>query len=113
MKRVWHRSAVIIYLLMLCICDISAMQSFGCQCGMAKVGEADPFRKKRQSVDRVFDTFRMKRNTRHHKNNGSTNKKKNTEKQEGLSDKHSRIVNGYEPQRRPWMILITIKRHIH
>ena len=37
-------------------------------------------------------------------------KSKSPNKPKSTIDKHSRIVNGYEPRKRPWIALITINR---
>ena len=85
-------------------------RSFECRCGMAKIGAAEEIRRKRQTVHSKLGTSRLKRDTFNQiKTFKHLTPVNSTEKV--LNDKHSRIVNGYEPQRRPWITLITISRY--
>ena len=107
----------IIFFLQLCYLSKHAIArqdkttSFGCRCGNAKVGAFDKFRKKRQTTNYALDVFQSKRDIRNTEENGN-NTLENLKKAEAklLSDEFSRIVNGYEPERRPWIILLQISR---
>ena len=107
----------IIFFLLLCYLSKHAIArqdkttSFGCRCGNAKVGASDKFRKKRQTTNYALDVFRSKRDIRNTEENGNKTLE-NLKKAEGklLNDEYSRIVNGYEPERRPWIILLLISR---
>ena len=87
-------------------------KSFGCRCGISKRGAADEIRRKRQAVNSILDVFRKKRDTIN-QDITSSHLMHTKSTQTGLNDVHSRIVNGYEPQRRPWITLITILRSIY
>ena len=107
----------IIFFLLLCYLSKHAIArqdkttSFGCRCGNAKVGASDKFRKKRQTTNYALDVFKTKRDTSYKReNDNNTLKKLRTAEAKLLSDEHSRIVNGYEPERRPWIILLQISR---
>ena len=95
------------------VARVDKTKSFGCRCGKAKVGPAVDTRRKRQAMNSIMgNNMRMKReNAIPIKDNGTLNELKNAESKI-LNDEHSRIVNGYEPQRRPWITLITISRYI-
>ena len=107
----------IIFLLLLCYLSKHATArqdkatSFGCRCGNANVGAADKIRKKRETTNYALDVFRRKRNIRDIEGNGNKTFE-NLKKAEAklLNDEFSRLVNGYEPERRPWIILLQISR---
>ena len=96
----------------------SQTKSFGCQCGKARKG-AYTTRKKRHAesmeseIHRSSNSISSKSKLKHLNNVVSKmviKKSKSPNKQKMTIDKHSRIVNGYEPKKRPWIALITINR---
>ena len=96
----------------------SQTKSFGCQCGKARQG-AYTTRKKRHAesmeseIHRSSNSISSKSKLKHLNNVVSKmviKKSKSSNKQKSTIDKHSRIVNGYEPKKRPWIALITINR---
>ena len=96
----------------------SQTKSFGCQCGKARQG-AYTNRKKRQAESmesanhRSSNSINSKSKLKHLNDVVSKmviKMSKSPNKQKSTIDKHSRIVNGYEPQKRPWIALITINR---
>ena len=107
----------IIFLLLLCYLSKHATArqdkatSFGCRCGNANVGAVDKVRRKRQTSNYALDVFGRKRGIRDTEENGTkTLEKLKKAEAKLLNDEHSRIVNGYEPERRPWIILLQISR---
>ena len=110
----------------------SQPKSFGCQCGKARQG-AYATRKKRHTesmeseihrssnsindIEKVRnDLLVSKRSKSKLKNLNNVvskmviKKSKSPYNPKSTIDKHSRIVNGYEPKKRPWIALITINR---
>ena len=92
-------------------------KSFGCQCGKAELGAADEFRRrKRESSSSAIDIIEKKlsndTDVQEVEENLDVLKKlvQNEAKQKKDDSIHSRIVNGYEPRRRPWIVLIQISR---
>ena len=85
--------------------------SFGCQCGNANVGAGDEIRRKRQTTNYALDVISAKRDTSYTwGNDNNTLEKLQIAEAKLLSDEYLRIVNGYEPDRRPWIILLQISR---
>ena len=96
----------------------SQTKSFGCQCGKARQG-AYTTRKKRHAesmeseIHRSSNSISSKSKLTRLNNVVSKmviKKSKSPNNQKSTIDKHSRIVNGYEPKKRPWIALITINR---
>ena len=96
----------------------SQTKSFGCQCGKARQG-AYTTRKKRHAESMESEIHRSSNSISSKSKLKSLNnvvskmvikKSKSPNKQKSTIDKHSRIVNGYEPKKRPWIALITINR---
>ena len=110
----------------------SQTKSFGCQCGKARKG-AYTTRKKRHAesmeseihrssnsineIENVNNNLQVSKSLKSklkHLNDVVSKmvikKSKSPNKQKDTLDKHSRIVNGYEPKKRPWIALITINR---
>ena len=90
-------------------------KSFGCQCGKAKLGAVEEFRRrKRESLYSALDKAeqQMSHNTdvQDVEENLEVLKKLVQAKAKEADGIHSRIVNGYEPRRRPWIVLIQISR---
>ena len=90
-------------------------KSFGCQCGKAKLGAVDEFRRrKRESLYSALDNAeqQMSHNTDVQEVEENLDVLKKLMQAEATKDDgiHSRIVNGYEPRRRPWIVLIQISR---
>ena len=93
-------------------------KSFGCQCGKARKG-AYTTRKKRHAesmeseIHRSSNSISSKSKLTRLNNVVSKmviKKSKSPNNPKSTIDKHSRIVNGYEPKKRPWIALITINR---
>ena len=96
----------------------SQTKSFGCQCGKARQG-AYTTRKKRHAESMESEIHRSSKKISSKSKLTRLNnvvskmvikKSKSPNKQKSTIDKHSRIVNGYEPKKRPWIALITINR---
>ena len=110
----------------------SKTKSFGCQCGKARQG-AYTTRKKRHAESMESEIHRSSNSINEIENvrNNLLVSKRSKSKLKNLNnvvskmvikrskspnnpkstiDKHSRIVNGYEPKKRPWIALITINR---
>ena len=93
----------------------SQTKSFGCQCGKARQG-AYTTRKKRHAesmeseIHRSSNSISSKSKLNNVVSKMVIKKSKSSNKQKSTIDKHSRIVNGYEPKKRPWIALITINR---
>ena len=110
----------------------SQTKSFGCHCGKARQG-AYTTRKKRHTKSLESEIHRSSSNINEienlhnnllvskssksklkHLNNVVSKmvikKSKSPNNKKSTIDKHSRIVNGYEPKKRPWIALITINR---
>ena len=91
-------------------------KSFGCQCGNAKLGAADEFRRrKRESFISALDNTEKEMShdvtdVQEVEENLDVLKKLIKTKAKEDNGIHSRIVNGYEPRRRPWIVLIQISR---
>ena len=91
------------------------IKSFGCQCGKAKLGAVEEFRRrKRESLYSALDNAeqQVSHNTDVQEVEENLDVLKKLIKTKAKEDNgiHSRIVNGYEPRRRPWIVLIQISR---
>ena len=90
-------------------------KSFGCQCGEAEVGaEEELRRRKRESLNSALDSLEKQptNDTDVQEVDENLDVLKKLVQSEAKKDAgiHSRIVNGYEPRRRPWIVLIQIAR---
>ena len=90
-------------------------KSFGCQCGEAEFGaEEELRRRKRESLNSALDSIekQLTNDTDVQEVDENLDVLKKLVQSEAKNDAgiHSRIVNGYEPRRRPWIVLIQIAR---